>query len=75
MFEPREESGDDDQLEEEDEEEEEERSSTQSRRRRKRQAPYIIFPEILCIVDYDGYRFVRSFGRRRLWPTTILNGT
>jgi hypothetical protein len=24
--------------------------------RRKRQAPYIIFPEILCIVDYDGYR-------------------
>lgn len=26
--------------------------------RRKRQAPYIIFPEILCIVDYDGYRYV-----------------
>jgi len=26
------------------------------RRRKKRQAPYIIFPEILCIVDYDGYR-------------------
>ena len=24
--------------------------------REKRQAPYIIFPEILCIVDYDGYR-------------------
>ncbi|XP_040567862.1 A disintegrin and metalloproteinase with thrombospondin motifs like isoform X2 [Lepeophtheirus salmonis] len=24
--------------------------------RNKRQAPYIIFPEILCIVDYDGYR-------------------
>ena len=24
--------------------------------RKKRQAPYIIFPEILCIVDYDGYR-------------------
>lgn len=28
----------------------------QSKSRRKRQAPYIIFPEILCIVDYDGYR-------------------
>ena len=26
------------------------------RKRGKRQAPYIIFPEILCIVDYDGYR-------------------
>ncbi len=25
--------------------------------RSKRQAPYIIFPEILCIVDYDGYRY------------------
>jgi len=24
--------------------------------RRKRQAPYMIFPEILVIVDYDGYR-------------------
>lgn len=24
--------------------------------RKKRQAPYMIFPEILCIVDYDGYR-------------------
>jgi hypothetical protein len=24
--------------------------------RTKRQAPYIIFPEILCIIDYDGYR-------------------
>ncbi len=27
-----------------------------SHSRKKRQAPYIIFPEILCIVDYDGYR-------------------
>ena len=25
-------------------------------RRKKRQAPYLIFPEILCIIDYDGYR-------------------
>ena len=24
--------------------------------RKKRQAPYIIYPEILCIIDYDGYR-------------------
>ena len=24
--------------------------------RHKRQAPYMIFPEILVIVDYDGYR-------------------
>ncbi len=30
---------------------------TRRSRRRKRQAPYIIFPEILCIVDYDGYRW------------------
>ena len=27
-----------------------------SHSRRKRQAPYLIFPEILCIIDYDGYR-------------------
>ena len=27
-----------------------------SPRRKKRQAPYLIFPEILCIIDYDGYR-------------------
>ena len=26
------------------------------RNRKKRQAPYLIFPEILCIIDYDGYR-------------------
>lgn len=26
------------------------------RKRIKRQAPYIIYPEILVIVDYDGYR-------------------
>ena len=25
--------------------------------RKKRQAPYIIYPEILCIIDYDGYRW------------------
>ncbi|XP_008209604.1 A disintegrin and metalloproteinase with thrombospondin motifs 16-like isoform X2 [Nasonia vitripennis] len=24
--------------------------------RSKREAPYVIYPEILCIVDYDGYR-------------------
>ena len=27
-----------------------------SHSRKKRQAPYLIFPEILCIIDYDGYR-------------------
>lgn len=27
-----------------------------TRKRIKRQAPYIIYPEILVIVDYDGYR-------------------
>lgn len=26
--------------------------------RSKREAPYVIYPEILCIVDYDGYRWV-----------------
>ena len=26
--------------------------------RKKRQAPYLIFPEILCIIDYDGYRYI-----------------
>ena len=30
----------------------------QSKSRKKRQAPYLIFPEILCIIDYDGYRLV-----------------
>ncbi|KAF7379233.1 hypothetical protein HZH68_017078 [Vespula germanica] len=25
--------------------------------RSKREAPYVIYPEILCIVDYDGYRY------------------
>jgi len=24
----------------------------------KREAPYVIYPEILVIVDYDGYRYV-----------------
>lgn len=27
-----------------------------TKNRRKREAPYIIYPEILVIVDYDGYR-------------------
>ncbi|CAH1121894.1 unnamed protein product [Ceutorhynchus assimilis] len=31
------------------------RSAT-SKQRQKREAPYIIYPEILVIVDYDGYR-------------------
>ena len=53
MLEPREEGSDDD---DDDNLEEEDRGSRR-RPRRKRQAPYIIFPEILCIVDYDGYRF------------------
>ncbi|CAH0717848.1 unnamed protein product, partial [Brenthis ino] len=30
--------------------------STDSHSRRKREAPYVIYPEILVIVDYDGYR-------------------
>ncbi|XP_046973286.1 uncharacterized protein LOC124539958 isoform X3 [Vanessa cardui] len=30
--------------------------STESLSRRKREAPYVIYPEILVIVDYDGYR-------------------
>lgn len=29
---------------------------SKSKKRSKRQAPYLIFPEILCIIDYDGYR-------------------
>ncbi|XP_045523998.1 A disintegrin and metalloproteinase with thrombospondin motifs 1 isoform X2 [Pieris brassicae] len=32
------------------------RRSTDSHSRRKREAPYVIYPEILVIVDYDGYR-------------------
>ena len=24
----------------------------------KREAPYVIYPEILVIVDYDGYRYI-----------------
>lgn len=34
--------------------------SKDAKSRRKRQAPYMIFPEILCIVDYDGYRWVEE---------------
>lgn len=30
--------------------------SVESSDRSKREAPYVIYPEILCIVDYDGYR-------------------
>lgn len=29
---------------------------SESTKRRKRAAPYMIYPEILVIVDYDGYR-------------------
>lgn len=29
---------------------------SESRTRSRRQAPYIIYPEVLVIVDYDGYR-------------------
>ncbi|XP_070154576.1 A disintegrin and metalloproteinase with thrombospondin motifs like isoform X2 [Polyergus mexicanus] len=32
------------------------RSKRSSNNRWKREAPYVIYPEILCIVDYDGYR-------------------
>lgn len=36
-------------------------SLPRSRRKRsitKREAPYAIYPEIMVIVDYDGYRYV-----------------
>ena len=63
VLEPREEG--EAEIDDEDREEEEDRSGGdgRSRNRRKRQAPYIIFPEILCIVDYDGYRLVNRRGR------------
>lgn len=32
------------------------RSSIEEDSRKKREAPYTIYPEILVIVDYDGYR-------------------
>lgn len=32
------------------------RSTSKSHSRKKREAPYTIYPEILVIVDYDGYR-------------------
>ena len=38
-------------------EDEEESEGDFSHKRKKRQAPYLIFPEILCIIDYDGYRY------------------
>ena len=54
VLEPREDS----EAEIDDEDHEEVLGEGRGRNRRKRQAPYIIFPEILCIVDYDGYRLV-----------------
>lgn len=30
--------------------------TSESRVRPRRQAPYVIYPEVLVIVDYDGYR-------------------
>lgn len=35
------------------------------RKRQKRQAPYLIFPEILCIIDYDGYRYWNTSTKKR----------
>lgn len=32
------------------------RSTSENKSRSKRDAPYTIYPEILVIVDYDGYR-------------------
>lgn len=32
------------------------RSTAENESRKKREAPYTIYPEILVIVDYDGYR-------------------
>ena len=43
---------------EEDDEEEDIIIKENKNRRKKRQAPYLIFPEILCIIDYDGYGYV-----------------
>ena len=43
---------------EEDDDEEDIIIKENKNRRKKRQAPYLIFPEILCIIDYDGYRYV-----------------
>jgi len=37
--------------------------------RSKREAPYVIYPEILCIVDYDGYRWVDRMKNSRLRST------
>jgi hypothetical protein len=34
---------------------------SKSSKRKKRQAPYLIFPEILCIIDYDGYRYLSNY--------------
>ena len=59
VLEPREEG----EAEIDDEDHEEVLGEGRGRSRRKRQAPYIIFPEILCIVDYDGYRLVDKRGR------------
>lgn len=38
--------------------------------RSRREAPYVIYPEILCIVDYDGYRW-ESAGEYRHWEASI----
>lgn len=40
--------------------------------RSKREAPYVIYPEILCIVDYDGYRYVTIFSKF-LFPRILPN--
>lgn len=32
--------------------------SKRSLSRNSREAPYVIYPEILVIVDYDGYRYI-----------------
>ena len=41
-------------------------------RRKKRQAPYLIFPEILCIIDYDGYRYVLFFAFFHVFSTIYM---
>lgn len=56
--------------------------TSESRIRSRRQAPYIIYPEVLVIVDYDGYRLhggdnlqVRVRDRERDWKSKwVENG-
>jgi hypothetical protein len=48
-------------------------SSEKPHSRTKRQAPYIIFPEILCIIDYDGYRYTLKHWAGSVFRNLKLN--